>query len=224
MRKIVLGIMVVILAGCQSAPQFTKEQLYPLMYAEKPLSIVVAPIINKSTAADAGDLYQTTIAKPLAEAGYYVVSVPFSKRILEQEGLVDGQQLEAIEVSSFRDIFGADAVLLVTIQEWDTNYYVVGGNVTVSLAMSLKSTHSNEQLWHYSGKIVVDTQGDSTGGYLGKLIATAINTAQAKYVDAAEQVNNRVVFTMPRGQHHQGFMKDQKVPTSLLAPQLAAAE
>jgi hypothetical protein len=224
MRKIVLGIMVVMLAGCQSAPQLTKEQMFPLMYDEKPLSIVVAPIINKSTAADAGDLYQTTIAKPLAEAGYYVVSVPFSKRILEQEGLVDGQQLEAIEVSSFRDIFGADAVLLVTIQEWDTNYYVVGGNVTVSLVMSLKSTQTNEQLWHYAGKIVVNTQSDTGAGLLGNLIATAINTARAKYVEAAEQVNNRVVHTMPLGQHHQGYMKDQKVPMSLLVPQLAQAE
>jgi hypothetical protein len=39
----------------------------------------VVPVVNRSKAADAPELYSTTIAQPLAEAGYYVMSVPMDE-------------------------------------------------------------------------------------------------------------------------------------------------
>ncbi len=53
----------------------TKQDAFPDHYAEDPLTILVLPPVNLSTASDAPELYSTTIQQPLAEAGFLVLSV-----------------------------------------------------------------------------------------------------------------------------------------------------
>ena len=49
-----LLLALALLGGCaHTAQQSTKAELFPLMYEQKPRSIVVLPPINESTAADA---------------------------------------------------------------------------------------------------------------------------------------------------------------------------
>ena len=72
--KVVLAAVIfAAVAGCASVE--TKREAFPLMYDEnyKPLSILVAPAINKSTAADAGELINVTLTQPLADNGFYVL-------------------------------------------------------------------------------------------------------------------------------------------------------
>jgi hypothetical protein len=211
MLKIITALFLVIgLAGCQST-QITKGEAFPKMYTEKPISILVVPAVNLTTAADAAALYATTIAKPLAESGYYVFSIPFTEKFLQREGIVDGDQVSNIPLEKFKTMFGADAVLFVTLNSWDTNYYVTGGNVTVGAKFSLKSTTSNQILWQYDDVVVHNTSGNS-GNILADIIATAISTAIVDYVPIAHVVNQRIVNSMPVGKYHKRYNADGKDP------------
>ncbi|MBO1270604.1 MULTISPECIES: GNA1162 family protein [Shewanella] len=213
MRNIILLLLITtasLLTGCATPNYVTKQAAYPLMYQQHPLSILVVPAINHSTAADAPELYSTTIATPLAEAGYYVLPLPITNMLLQQQGVVDGEQLEKVDATKFHGLFGADAILFVTINQWDTNYYVTGGNVTVGASFRLVSTSSNEELWHYSNTIVYNTSGNS-GNLIADLISTAISTAITDYVPIARTVNGMVVNTLPAGKYSPLYDKDGTV-------------
>jgi hypothetical protein len=181
------------------------------MYLENPASIAVLPAVNRSTAADAPMLYSSTIAQPLANAGYYVMPMEITTDIIRQQGVHDGAQLLGVSAEKFGQLFQTDAVLYVTINRWDTNYYVLGGNVTVALAFELKSTRTNEILWAYDEALTIDTSdnANNSGGLLGAIIATAIKTAMQDYTSIAKQVNNTVLRTLPVGKYHPAHQADQ---------------
>ena len=74
------------LSGC--ATQFlTKQEAFPAMYDQKPLSILVAPALNDSTAAEAGEYYAATIAPYLSYGGYYVLPMEITTAMLSREGI-----------------------------------------------------------------------------------------------------------------------------------------
>ncbi|WP_371185209.1 GNA1162 family protein [Thalassotalea maritima] len=205
MKKFLTIITVIFLSGCQAT--ITKNEAFPKLYSEKPKTILVVPAVNNTTAADAAELYSTTIAQPLSEAGYYVVSIPFVEHFLQREGISDGEQAKQIPPEKFLQLFGADAVLFVNINSWDTNYYITGGNVTVSAKFELISTKTNNMLWQYDDIIVHDTSGNS-GNLLVDVISTALTTALVDYVPIARQVNSQIVSSLPVGQYHPRHGKD----------------
>lgn len=194
----------VLLTGCATTTPsvpITKQQVFPAVYGEKPASILVLPAINHSTAADAPLLYSASIAQPLTEQGYYVLPIPVTNTMLEQAGISDGAQLLAVPPQKFGQMFGADAILFVTIDSWDTSYYVVGGDVTVGLTFKLISTKTGERLWNFHNQVVINT-GSNNQDPLVALIETAIKTAQQDYFPVAQQVNYGSVAVLPYGKFH----------------------
>jgi len=207
MNKLLIAVVAIsILAGCTQTQ--TKQSAYPKMYGdEKPLSMLVVPAINESTAADSADLLNVTVAQPFVNHGYYVMSVPIVQDIFKKEGIVSGKQLMGRSTSMFKKNFGADSVLFLTIEHWDTNYMVIAGNVTVGIEYVLISTSTDEVLWSYEQKVVVDT-GSNSGNIIADLIITAISTAVTDYVPVAAQVHNAAVKALPYGKYHPKNGKD----------------
>jgi len=204
--------LMILLSAC--GPKYTtKKDAFPNMYEEKPLSILVLPPINMTTAADAKEYYATTIAEPLSYAGYYIYPIEVTTDILKNEGLYDTEILGGLPPEKFKQFFGADAVMYIKILKWDTSYYVIGGNVTVAVDCLLKSTTTGRDLWKYDGLIRVDTSGDSGGGGLAgllvKVVATAIKTATTDYVPLAKRANLFTISSMPYGKYNPNFDKDR---------------
>ncbi|MDO6718566.1 DUF799 family lipoprotein [Psychrosphaera sp. 1_MG-2023] len=198
-----------VLQACQTTSGYSKLQAYPNMYQEKIKSILVLPARNTTTAADAAQLYSATLALPLAEAGYYVLSVPYVESVFANEGIIDGAQLSAIPLYKYQQLFGADAVLFVDISHWNTSYYIAGGNVAVGAKFQLVSTNSGETLWQQNDVVVENTSGDSDS-FLFNLIITAINTSTTDYLPLANKVNSRVFNTIPKGSYHPLYGQDQE--------------
>lgn len=201
------------LVGC--ATYITKEEFSPKMYTERPLSILVLPPMNNSTAADAKDYYMTTVAEPLTNSGYYVFPMEIVSDILQQEGLYDTETMLDAPLEKFKEYFGADAVMYVTIEEWDTQYFITSGSVDVKAKCELKSTTTGEVIWFYDDKISVNTSGSDggAGGWMGllvKVVTTAIQTAATDYVPIARDVNKNIFLAMPFGKYNPMFDKDQK--------------
>ena len=212
-KKLVLaGAFLVMLSGCTK--YVTKEEFAPKMYESQPLTILVLPPINKSTAADAKEYYSTTVAEPLTNTGYYVFPMEVVNDILKQEGLFDTETLEGIAPQKFKEYFGADAVMYVIIEEWNTQYLITSGSVSVKLSSELKSTTTGETLWFYDDRVVVNTTGESGGapglaGLLVQAATTAIKTAATGYVPLARQANAKIFLAMPYGRYNKQFGQDR---------------
>ncbi|KAB2925229.1 MAG: hypothetical protein F9K22_03820 [Bacteroidetes bacterium] len=211
MRIFILACLSSLLIGC--TPTLTKFEFAPEMFKETPQSILVLPPINKSTAADAKDYYMTTVAEPLTNTGYYVFPVEMVTDILKQEGLSDTETILSAPPQKFRDFFGADAVLYVTIHKWNTTYAITAGNVKVLIEAEIISTKSGRALWYYYDEVTVNTSGDSgnQGGLAGLLIqaaTTAIKTATTDYVPVARMVNEKLFTAIPYGRRHGEYKQD----------------
>ena len=212
-KIIILILSLIIINGCAI---ITKGEAFPKMYKEKPVSILVLPPINESTAADAKEYYSTTIAEPLSFAGYYVFPIEIVNEVLKQEGIYDTELIVDLDASKFKEYFGADAVLFTKIIAWNTSYYVVGGNVKVHIAFDLVSTKTGETLWSYNDKLTVDTTADDNelggaAGLLLQLAATAVQTAAQDYTPLAKKVNTTVLKTIPFGIYHTKHGTDQSL-------------
>ncbi|MGO9613069.1 MAG: GNA1162 family protein [Dissulfurispiraceae bacterium] len=195
------------------APEkISKKDAFPGMYQETTLSILVLPPINESTAADAKEYYSATIAEPLTYMGYYVFPVEVVMDVMKNEGAYDTETLMNLPPQKFKEYFGADAVMYIRITQWDTSYYVIGGHVSVGVALDLKSTTTGAELWSYKGVMRVNTSGSTSGGVGGLLagiIVTAIKTATQDYVPVARLANAMVISTMPCGKYHPLHGQDQ---------------
>jgi hypothetical protein len=226
MKHTPAAIITVVLFMCGCAEVETKMQAYPKMYSEteKPISIVVVPVINKTTAADAGDLINSTLTVPFADNGYYVLPISIVSDIFKREGVIEGSQISGLPSSVFKANFGVDSVLYITINKWDTNYVVLAANVTVGMSYVLVSTSDNSVLWSYDQQVVVDTGGGSSGFILLDIIQTAVNTALTDYIPIARQVNATAVVTMPYGKYHPQVGQDGDMEVVLKSSREKAVE
>jgi hypothetical protein len=214
MKKIAFILLSLVLVGCGT--YVTKEEFAPNMYKDHPQTIVVLPPMNKSTSAEAKEYYTTTIAEPLTQSGYYVYPLEVVNDVLKQEGLYDTETMLAVPPQKFREFFGADAVLYLTILEWNTSYMITSGSVTVKVAYELKSTSTGDVIWFYDDAVTVNTSGDSgnLGGWAGllaKAITTAIKTAATDYVPIAKEANEKILLAIPFGKYHKQYNADMKI-------------
>jgi hypothetical protein len=213
-RLLCLGVLCCLVLAACGPKHITKYDAYPKAYAERPLAILVLPPINETTAADAKEYYLTTIAEPLSYSGYYVFPIEVISEIMKNEGIYDTETLVNLPTGKFKEYFGADAVMYIWLQKWSTSYYVIGGNVKVSVRSVIRSTVSGDDLWQYEGTIIHDTSVSSSGGGLVGLavsvVATAISTAATDYVPIAKRVNYILLNALPYGKYHPKHDKDRE--------------
>lgn len=220
MRFITTIAIALLMTGCVSTT--TKQAAFPEMYSDVDRqTILVVPVINETTAAEAPELLNATIAQPLANKGYYVLPVPIVSNIFQESGIIDGSQLKGIPFNTYKDKFGADSVLFIKLKTWETNYMVISGNVTVGMEYVLVSAETNNVLWSYQNTFVLDTSG-SSGNLIADIIVTAVSTAVTDYVPVARRVHANAVTTLPVGKYHPKYLKDgadkNVIPELAIAP------
>jgi hypothetical protein len=211
-----LFVSIFILSGCAGSAVATKGSEFPKMYEEQPRSLLILPPMNESSDAEAKGYYMTTVEMPFAQMGYYVFPVEMVSDIMKQEGVYDTELLYNMPLDKFYEYFGADAVLFTKIKEWKVSYAVIASTLTISIESTIRSTKTSQELWKYTGRVVVDLSGGGGGGggisgLIAHAIATAINTAAADYVDYAHVANSRIITTLPAGPYSPMYMHDQDI-------------
>jgi hypothetical protein len=209
--KLLLIAGLSILAGCVATPP---RYNYTNFRTESPRSILVVPVTNKSVDVNAPDYFLATIATPLAERGYYVFPINMVKSVLSDDGLSDANLVHAGDPRRLGGLFGADAIMYISIERWDAKYVVLSTSVTVELTYSLKSAHTGQELWSNHQRMVYQPQAN--GGGIGGLIANAIVAAMAKaapnYMPLAHQANNGAINVqgtgLPAGPYDGQYRKD----------------
>lgn len=193
MKTIFTALIAFSLAGCVTQPAKYDMAAY---YAAAPRSIVVVPIVNKSLDVDAPNYVLATLPIPLAEKGYYVFPVNTTKVVLEQEGLYEGDQVHLQPPAKIANLFGADAVLYVTINRWDAQYALITTTVTVDFDYRMVSKDGTE-IWKEKSQMVYSPQNNNSSGHpLAMLISAVINAAitraKPNYVPLTKQANQQV--------------------------------
>lgn len=196
-----VSILIVALSACAARPIQDHARF------NEPLtrSVLILPPANQTTAAQASELFYTSLAVPLTQAGFYVFPSQATQQILQGEGIIDGAQLENLPPQRFYEMFGADMILRTTVTQWDTSYIILGGSVTVGATFELVSTHTGDVLWTHQDRRVANT-GSNNSNLLGVLLETALNTAQQDYIPLAREINQAAFVRLPYGPYHPRYM------------------
>ena len=209
---ILIAACSLLLASCETM-NHTRGELYPKMYEEKPVTLLVMPSINNSNNVEAKDLLYTSISQPLAEAGYYVISPHLAMEIFKEESAYDAENFIEGNVGMFGKVFGADAVVFSVIEEWKKK----GFGIQTKLTYIVKSTRSNEVLFSRTCDLYLDLSDDNYygGGLIGSLAnlaVSAINTALTEHIVAARNCNTFIFNDIPQGKYRSEHLQDQETP------------
>ncbi len=212
LRRLTLVAALLAIAGCANRPA---KPDYTQFRSEGPRSILVVPAINKSVDVNAPDYFLATIARPLAERGYYVFPVNMVKSVMSDDGLSDANLVHSGDPRRLGELFGADAVMYISIERWDAKYVVLSTSVTVELNYALKSAHTGQELWKNHQMIVYTPQANNGAGLAGLIadaIAAAITKAAPNYIPLANQANGNAIALkgtgLPAGPYDALFGKD----------------
>jgi len=113
----------------------------------KPKSILVLPPINNSPDSKATYGFFSTTTKPLAEAGYYVFPIALVDQAFKENGLQNPPEMHQAPLNKLHEIFGADAVLYIIIDNYGAGYKVITSDVVVTAKAKLVDSKTGLLLW-----------------------------------------------------------------------------
>lgn len=189
-------------AGCQTV----KPKDYTEFRKSRPTSVLVLPPVNATTDVRATYSLYTTISRPVAELGYYVFPIGVVDQYMKENGLTMPADMQQVPVPKLREVFGADAALYITIDEYGSKYQVISSNVYVKAHAKLVDLRTGLVLWENSAL----AQYGGQGGLVEALVTQVVNklTDQAHAVAAmASQI-----LVNPQNPPGQGLLKGPRHP------------
>ena len=205
LRPLIAGAFLLSVGACATTP----KPDYSKFFEHHPRSVLIVPAINKTTAVEAPTVFNTTVTRPFAERGYYVYPVFLTRDILNDLGLSDEGLIAQAQPQRFREIFGADAVLFVTVNTWTTTYVVLASSVTVEANYKLVDTDTGEVIWERTERVAEASRG---GSLLEMVISAAITALTVDYRPLARRTNVLVVDKpgqgLPAGPYRSEYKQD----------------
>lgn len=206
-RILLLFIAAAIISSC-GVSKITRGTQYAKMYEEKPITLLVMPPINNTTNIEAKEFLYTSISRPLAEAGYYVISPLLAMDVLKAESAYDAELFVNGPLNMFQKFFGADAVIFSEINSWTKK----GFGIETELRYFIKSASTGEILFDRSCQLYLDlsvqTGGNSGFAALAALVVSTINTAFTEHIVAARKANYYIFRDIPQGKYSPMYMQD----------------
>ena len=208
MKPLLLTAMVALwVTGCS----LTSPPDHAAFRASRPKSILVLPPENASTAVEATYGCLSTVSKPLAEWGYYVYPVGVVDQYMKNNGLPTAGEMWSVPTQKLHEVFGADAVLYITITDYGTEHLIVAGSITVALKGRLLDARTGIVLWEGAG--IGQVQLGS--GTILDVILVPAEVAYANATDQAQEVSesaHEAMLQQPRlgllfGPYHPKYEK-----------------
>ena len=174
------------LAGCASSQA---PMDYSAFKQSNPKSILVLPPTNQTTEVIAPYGVLANVTVPLAEAGYYVFPVALVNETFKNNGLTVAEDIHAVAPKKLDDIFGADAVLYIDIEEYGTSYAVLSSDTVVVVKARLTDIKTNAILWEGKASAASSEQsGGNGGGIVGMLVEAAVKQIMETAMDTGFQI------------------------------------
>lgn len=198
-RTLLGAAALALLASCRTAEPFD----YSLFLAHQPRSILVLPPLDNTPEVEASYAYLATVTRPLAERGYYVFPVAVVDRMLRDNGLPGPGEMHEVPLARLGAVFGADAVLYITLKDWGTTYYVLDSATEVSAEARLVDVATATEIWH--GEASASYSPNSGGGnsivgaMVGALLNQVITAVDDPSQDVARDCNASLFCSEKRG-------------------------
>lgn len=194
--------LTLIVTGCSTNK--TPPADYSAFRESKPRSILVLPPQNQSPEVNASHSLLSSVTLPLAESGYYVFPVAVVEETFKQNGATNPNDISAIPLKKMHEIFGADAVMYITITDYGTSYQVISSETRVTATARLVDLRSGKELWKGSASASSNEgQRDNGTGLLAMLINAAVtqiaHSATDKAWDIAQVTSARLFSAGPGG-------------------------
>ena len=154
----------------------------------KPKSILVLPPVNLSPDIRGSLTFLSTVTRPLSEAGYYVFPVAMVDATFKENGLQLADDIHDAPLSKLQSIFGADAVLYITVEKFGSSYVVIDSQTVVSAKAKLVDARTGTLLWQGQAS-ASDAEGrDNNNGLAGVLINSVIHQLASNIGNPGHQV------------------------------------
>lgn len=201
--------LIFLLIGCVPTP-VKKSQRYPLLYNERPKSIMILPPINKSVNVEAKEQFYSSLIVPLTLSGYYVLPPLLTIDVLKEESAYDAETFLNNSMKPVGALFGADAVLFTIIHNWEKS--TVLNNITVKVEYMMKSTKTDSVLFHRIGRITYSSQLNS-GNVWVDLLGQMLITSMQKEIEIGRKCNSYTLSDIPNGLYSPSFQADSIAPS-----------
>lgn len=160
-------ILTALLSGCATVT----PKDYTEFRKSNPRSILVLPPINETIEVGATYSVLTTMTRPLAEMGYYVFPVVVVDQFLRENGLTVPGEMHQAPLKKLQEVFGADAVLYLTVEKFGSKYQVFNSTTMVHLRAKLVDARTAVVIWEGSAK--AENAGQS--GLVEALVTQVMN-------------------------------------------------
>ena len=172
-------------AGCATAPPVD----YTAFKESRPASILVLPPLNNTPEVQASYSVLSFATRPLAEAGYYVMPVTLVAEAFKENGMTQAADMHSTPLDKLRKIFGADAVLYITVSKYGSVFMVVNSAAVVTAEARLVDLRTGKELWRGTASASSDEgQNQQQGGLLGLVVAAVVKQVLASATDQSHKV------------------------------------
>jgi hypothetical protein len=199
MRMILLALGA-LLTGCATQAKYD----YSAVRQSTPSSILVLPPLNMSPDVRAPYSMMATVTSPLAEAGYYVFPVALVDQTFRENGMTNPGEAHDAPPAKLAEVFGADAVLYITVNEYGAKYMLLDSQVIVSASARLVDLRNGQLLWEGKASASNAEGRDNSGGgitaiLIGALVRQVANNLGDQGYPVARMTSYRLLSTRPGG-------------------------
>ncbi|MFY8274464.1 DUF799 domain-containing protein [Pseudoalteromonas sp. SSDWG2] len=197
-------------SGCVTTPP---SHDYSNFREANPYSILVLPPINNSPEVIAGYSVMSQITAPIAEAGFYVFPVALVDQTFKSNGITVANDAQAVPIEKLREIFGADAAMYITIEEYGTSYVIISSETRVTASAQLIDLRDGKVLWEGRGTASsAENRGNSGGGLVGMLVEAAVSQIVETVSDAGFDVSAMTTNRMLSSESYNGLLYGPRSP------------
>lgn len=139
--KLFLISIFLILTAC-AAPLY---ELIPDYAALKPTRIAVLPVLNETSDLDAPIVFRLLARAELADKGYALINFDRIDDTLQQQGIQEAGQIEALTPREIGELIGADGLLYVRVINYGRQ---VGVHLKMEGSFTLVDSKTGRKLWY----------------------------------------------------------------------------
>lgn len=193
-----VGIVVITLYLAACAVPASEPYDYSQFQQSRPKSLLVLMPTNQSLEVAGGSAVLAHAIRPLAEAGYYVFPPALVHDLFLHNGVYDAAEMAQIPHARLKEIFGADAVLYIDIDNYGTSYQIIASSTEARVSARLVDLNTGNTLWQNSA-YAVDSSNDGTnssllGMLLSAVVSQVVNTTTDRAYDVARAATH-LLFT-----------------------------
>ena len=177
-------MITLLLTGCAKPVQ----QDYSAFKQSKPKSILILLPQNQSPEVSASHGMLSQVTYPLSEAGYYVLPVAVVEETFKQNGMTNAGDISATSPAKLHKIFGADAVLYITVVQYGTSYQVITSDTRVTANAKLVDLRNGKLLWSGSATASSNDGDNSSGGVISMLVQAAVTQISNTLTDRSHDI------------------------------------